>query len=454
MLFNVIVISAILHVVAAILIGGYIVSTSMQQKKPEFEAPPPAERIEPQKIQYQVKMAQQQKESQSAKPQKRIQVKAVSNLNVPQINIQMPQINTKVSASGLTNGIGRGSNLGGSGGLGMGAKAVSLFKVKASGERFLFLVDADERTMTDIKGGIKAYNAIRNEITKLINGLPPSIVFNVGFFDNRARVQLFKESLQAATPDLKKEFAAWVETINPNTSDVGVKDPNYRLQRRMERSSMNQPLQITQIAIEQKADATFIISGGWGDIYERVRRTPTKEELDWLRKEREKRQKEYEKLGWTREKLREFAKERAAWSRMAQQKYEEYNKGREAKGVGRQLGSNWLNWARQNKIPGEPQEPPAPAPEYYTPGAYNFYYEKEDVEAYLRSVIDENYGTGASRQKFSINLIVFMGDAEIDQAEEKNKKEFKDRQSEWRSFTRDFNGRYSLLKSKTDAIKE
>lgn len=455
MLLNVIVISAILHVVAAVLVGGYIVSTSMQTKEPEFEPPPSMERIEPKKIQYQVQMAEQQKKSASSKPQKRIQVKAINNLNVPKINIALPQINTKIGVSGMSQGIGRGTGLGGGGGLGMGAKAVSLFKVKASGERFLFLVDASERTMTDIKGGLKAYNAIRNEITKLINGLPPSIVFNVGFFDtdsSSVQFKFFKESLQAATPDVKKEFSDWVKTVNPDTSNTGIEKTNYSLKKRMPRSTMNHALQITQVAMEQKADAAFIISGGWQDVYEKVRRSPNREELKWLRAEREKRLKEYEKAGWDRAKLREHAKERARWAREAQQAYAAYQKKRESSGVGRQLGSNWQTWASKN-FKEVPEGPPDPRPEYYTPGNFPFYYEKKDVQAYLRSVIDEHYGSGASRQKYSINLIVFMGDAEIEQFEQKDKKGFRDMQNEWKSFTRDFRGRYSLLKSKTDAIK-
>ena len=455
MLLNVIVISAILHVVAAVLIGGWIVSTSMAPPEPEFAPPPPTEKMVPKKIEYSVAMAQQQKKSVSSKPKKRIQVKAINNLNTPKINIALPQINTKIGVAGIGKGIGRGSALGG-GGLGMGAKAVSLFKVKASGERFLFLVDCTDRTMTDIKGGLKAYNAIRDEITKLINGLPPSIVFNVGFFDKAGptvQFLFFKQGLQAATPSAKSEFASWVKTINRDADNVGIdNNGNYRLTKKMPRSTMNHSLQITQVAMEQKADAAFIISGSWTDLYENVRRSPDKKELDWLKKERDKAKKAYEKAGWDRAKLREYAKESAQWTRDAQLAYKAYQEKRVKSGGNRQLGTDYYKWAQKN-FKDQPEGPEGDAPEKYTPGNYKFFYEKKEVQAYLRSVIDENYGTGASRKKYSMNLIVFMGDDEIKQAMDKDKDQFKEDQRVWKGFARDFKGRFSLLKSKTVAIK-
>jgi len=212
----------LLHVIALVVFGGFTLYEAIRPTDPTFDEPPPAEKIERVKLEYKVRMQEQQKKS--ARPKQKLQVRSVENVTMPDVSIQVPTL-------GDTGNIGRfgGGNfgdLGDGGGLDVGGVSVELFDIKAKGEKFLFVIDVNKDLLQDSKGGIPTYDVIKEDLTRLIMDLPSGILFNVMLFD-RGRVELWRPNLVAASKANKESFSKWLEPINSSAQNVGVRNRNY-----------------------------------------------------------------------------------------------------------------------------------------------------------------------------------------------------------------------------------
>lgn len=266
-LIEVIIVSVLIHLAALLILGGITIYQYVQPPEPELEAPPVVERPEPEKVQQQVRV--QQRQQQSTRPTQRITVSNISELNVPTIDINLPQVSDRVGIAGAIGAAGQGRgglgrNLGG-GGIDISRSAVNFFGIRSQGERIMFIIDATRMILEDQKGGIPAYNIIKEEIVKQVNGLSPGTLFNVMFFD-ATRVYSFSDHMLPATTANKEALAKWIEPINKDFASVGNLKNNVNpkiLDIDPMRDRIYYWVRAIQIAMEQGCDAIFLMTSRW-----------------------------------------------------------------------------------------------------------------------------------------------------------------------------------------------
>lgn len=224
-LLEVIGISLILHVVGLFILGGLTVWQMVKEEEPEFEAPViPQEPIEPQKIKVRINKAQKA----SAQPRQVVQVTNVSQLNLPSLDLDMPTINSKVSVSaGAGGGLGRGF---GSGGLDIAKSAVNFFGIQSTGENIVFVVDVTRSMLEPARGDVWGFNRVKEEISRMIEGLNPGTLFNIYAYERG--IDVFSSRPLPATTENKDRAKKWINqywafTGSNITGRQGAKSNNY-----------------------------------------------------------------------------------------------------------------------------------------------------------------------------------------------------------------------------------
>ncbi len=261
-LIEVIGVSLIVHLIAIIGLGGYTIYTALAPEEPEMEAPPPPEKIEPQKLQQQVRLQQQQKRS--SRPVQKITVTNVSSVNLPDLSVNMPTVNTKVAVGG-NYGAGRLDDDFGRGGIDFSKSAVDFFGIKSSGERVMFIVDATKWMLEDKKGGLPAYNIIKEEISKMVDKLSSGTLFNVMFYDG-GKLQAYSSKLLPATRQNKELFKEWIKPINKDFASVGKLSSNIDIQNKDIKpmtDKANYWVKALQVAMEQGSDSINLMVASW-----------------------------------------------------------------------------------------------------------------------------------------------------------------------------------------------
>jgi hypothetical protein len=219
LLWSVIMISVVVHVLALLIAGGITIYHYAMPAEPNFDAPLPHETIERQRLDMSVRLQQQQQRTQ--RPTERLQVTTPSQITVPDMDIRVPDLNARVAVAGL-GGSGRGADIGGAGGLSIGAVTVNILGVRSRGEKFLFIIDADRTLMVDARGGMPTYNVIKEDLIRAVNELPTSALFNAMIYENRS-IQVWSERLHSASDENKERFAEWLRPINTDFDRLGVR---------------------------------------------------------------------------------------------------------------------------------------------------------------------------------------------------------------------------------------
>lgn len=425
-------ISAAIQIGLLILAGGYVVYDTVLREDTQFEEPPPEEVVElPQNVEAQI----QKQPPRMNLQQRPLKIKSVGNISVANVTADV------VAGAGESFTIGGGevSGMGnldigeGAGQLGLGMSEINVFGIEDKGERILFLVDASERMLYDDMGGLWSYQAIKDEIVRLVGGLAPGALFNVIIFHGQnGRAQALSEDLLAATPENVEKLKKWIEPINQDVAVAGRIRPNIKPEKFTDTpvgaaladpaySWGNGRMMITQIALEQNVDLVYIITSEWGG-FQRIRRSPTEEEkAAWERKTSDP---QYQRQ------LKAHLEEVAELDKRLEQRKKQIDAQRKQKGLpprvwpGRAQLFKEFNIKVQNEHPG------------YEP---TYFIEQRDVENYFKAVVDELY----RKQNLTeprINVIIFMAeDAELE----------RETVQELRGFTRFFrNGRYRELKGR------
>lgn len=262
-LIEVIIISLVLHVVVLLVLGGITIYTAMVPPRPELEAPPEPPLEEPQRMEQLVRMQQQQERS--ARPRQQISVTTPSQLNLPSLDITMPAVDTRVAVG---TGGGMGSGMGrdfGRGGIDFSRSAVNFFGIRSQGERITFIVDTSRYMVVDEKGGIPAYQLIKDEIVRMVNELSAGTLFNV-FFYSSTQVMAFAPQMLPATSENKQRFANWVVPINRDYNSIERITGNVDLQRKDIRpmhGDVRYWVKAVQIAMEQGTDNINMLVPAW-----------------------------------------------------------------------------------------------------------------------------------------------------------------------------------------------
>lgn len=422
------------HLIALVIFGGFTVYDALKAKDPAFEEPPPAEKIERVQLEYKVRMQEKQKQSQ--RPKQKLQVKQISEMKMPDMNIQVPNLNNTANIGRFGNG--NFGNIGDGGGLNLGNVSVNLFDIKAKGEKFLFVVDVRRELMQDAKGGIPTYNVIKNDIIRLVNELPSGVLFNMLLFDG-ASLEIWKPQLVAATATNKEEFEKWLLPVNSSATNLGVRSRNYRpaafnqpfasrlmtsyglttagaLEQRSDAIYIcraNSIVLTTAGALEQRPDAIYILSDSLPsleDLREEDRRTPEeirKSQEDYL--DRVKSQTDFETL-------QEYQAARLKTTSEMSKRISEFkrneNKARTAKGIAPRVYSSSENSRLRNDMEKEVSKL-----DFYVPGVEGAKMidrdsipegEVEDwLETQLRLQFDQNFD-----DRPQLNAIIFRGEDE------------------------------------------
>jgi len=260
----------VVHLIGLAVFGGIVLFAPGQPDGDPFEEPPRAETIDP--VQIEFKRTLQEKQQKSQRPKQKLQVRTVNNLAMPDLDIQVPNLSGNANIGRVGGGFG---DLGGSA-LGVGDISISLFDIKAKGEKFIFAVDVRSELLADAKGGIPTYDVIKEDILGVIDELPSGVLFNVILFD-RARLEAWRPTLQPATESNKKSVAEWFEPVNKDANSTGIRRPN------MNPSSWQDPLiaehfrvrssggafyfpMVTAAILEQEADGIYVLTDAIPDL--------------------------------------------------------------------------------------------------------------------------------------------------------------------------------------------
>lgn len=321
-------IAAMALVLVTAVLGGLTIYRFVQPPEPDFEPPPPLERIEPKKLEYQVKNQKRQKDS--ARPrQQRISVKAVSQIQVADVQIDVPTVPARVSVGRGAGRGGAGSGIGGSGGVGFGTSAVDVFGIEESGERIVLIVDAARSMLDPRRGDLPGYKRVKDEVARVVRGLSPGTLFNVFVFSDG--LDVLSEQMLVANKANKDRVVSWIQPYwayegTEITGERGAYLNNYQpdLGETFDIRTGSSRLDLALLAsFELRADAIFLISDGTPSI--------VREFNESERREYERRLKEWEREGeerYTNDEIRQYREALKEWEeRVARLKAERRRKG-------------------------------------------------------------------------------------------------------------------------------
>ena len=277
------VVSLALHAVLLVVALSFVAVTVVTKGEKKFESRQVNRpRMPPKKLQVPVKIKKQRRKP---KLRQRIVVKTKVR-NMP--DIKMPEI------SGIKGGLGAGvgAGLGDVGGVGFSMPEIEVFGVRSKGEKVLIALDSDARMMRDEVGGMRAYTIIKEELAKIIEGLSPTTLFNLAVFDHHNTTMLFPRMVPATRENVAR-VEKWLEPLNkvsagmsytaygPLTLGPGgtqIFDDYARGKLRPVEWPESARYWYTPaaIAMEEKADTIFLLTGWWG-----VHRYAKGEKKEW-----------------------------------------------------------------------------------------------------------------------------------------------------------------------------
>ncbi len=389
-LIEVIGVSLLVHVAGLLLLGGITLFEALRQPEPEFEAPPMQEPIDQQELK--VKVSLQKSSKQSAPPTHKITVRNLSNLNMPSLTPDMPSINTRV-AIGAGHGSGAGLGRGfGSGGLDLSKSAVNFFGIKSSGERIMIIVDASRYMLEDEKGGLPAYQIIKNEVSNIVQNLSPGTLFNVMFYNGNS-LEAYSQSMLPATPGNKDGLVKWIGKFNANMSSIANVSNNRDVQDKSVepiKGLVSHWLKAFQVAQELNSDAMFILVSDWqwhNRFFTEEERLAYLASVDWN---------EEEELAW-----KEGVKNARAW-------LNEENSKRRAKGTPEKIVHSDHALISELKGIGVIDRKLRMKPSQ----AFSF----DEIKEYTED-IGRKYAKQFERNPTETNIVLFLGEGEEDEEE-------------------------------------
>jgi len=266
------VVSLALHAILAVVALSFVAVTVITKDDQNFESKQVARpRMPAKKLQVPVKIKKKQRRP---KLRQRIVVKQNINRNMP--DIKMPEI------SGIKGGIGAtgDAGLGGAGGVGFSMPEIEVFGVRSKGEKVFLALDSDARMMRDEVGGMRAYTIIKEELSKIVEGLSPTTLFNVAVFDHHNTTMLFPRMVPATRENVVR-VEKWLDPLNkvragmsdtaygpltlgPGGSEVFDDFARGKLQPVEWPGSARYWYTTSAVAMEQQADTVFLLTGWWG----------------------------------------------------------------------------------------------------------------------------------------------------------------------------------------------
>lgn len=307
-------VTVLVHIVLIAIAGYFVVSEQILGKKKTFEAVSASEPSVAQKqVEHRLQVARKGGGSASSSP-----VSAARIFSTAENALQMPAMPDlpSVGASALSGmgfgsgmgavGTGTGYNTGIGGGNGLGRGFMSLSFLGVTNQRaskIVFVVDISPGLMDIRKGGFRAFEILRTEISRLVSRMPPSAQFNIVFFTGD-QTRLFATELKPATVANKTVFFEWIKPINADLQTLGARSippasPRWRYEpdEKLKLDPGYNPsswVRALHAAIEQQADSIFLITGSANPGHKDVSRA----ELERKHREYEKNVAELKRQGY------------------------------------------------------------------------------------------------------------------------------------------------------------
>lgn len=385
----------LIHVLAALLLGLAVVR--VQRPEPPQIIASVAQQRDTDMIPTQVSKPRPETTYSAALGQSIDVVTAIavsSNFSIPEMDIHSTDtITATIPGIGVSS---LGMDLSGSG---SSSSNVTFFGLSGKGDRIVFIIDASPSMLVDEKGGMSAYNNVKNEIGIMLSNLNRATHFNLILYEGK-KIVSFRSELVPALPSNLRQAIEWLDPVNRDYFNLGLRE-NYGSSLEVEGGEHIpiQPIDIAHYgkaiekAIEWSATTVFSIVSG----YRGMVRTPD-----------EATKKKIQKSIQDASKGRNSTdpREVEAWEKAqirTREWLEKENTARRKKGLDQKVVTNFAQLVRE--ITGA--RPPAgiPIPNLVPPIT------REDVEKQISYVIRQKMKEEAIERP-SINVVLFLGENE------------------------------------------
>ena len=286
-----VVISLIFHFILISIAGGIIALKFIKKNPPAFQIEE-RKTIERKKLELPIKT--ESFVSKISKPQtintKKIVSSSPALLNIPNENEYVKMAPLPTFQGSYTNFVKKDRRLTFNSkyrDIDFGLSKMDFFGTKSAAEKVIILMDVSKKIVHDRMGGLEVYNLIYDDLSSLINELRSSTLINLILFDND-NLAFFNDSLIAATANNKTNMLNWVNSVNTESWNIGLKD-NYKnniLSKNenlpMKHEDISHWLKALQYSLKYKPETFFILTSNWGNITD-----PTQSNVSYFSKKSE-----------------------------------------------------------------------------------------------------------------------------------------------------------------------
>jgi len=379
---------AILVHVGLLVLGGLVTLALPLNEPPQIVAAVAPQAEEDQIEQKQVKKIRRQPPASAAPNAATIVTPHVVS---PVSLVSMPSAHPTDVTIGLS-GMGEAFELGVSYESGGEESNVNFFGIKSSAKRMVFIIDAERYMLTDTKGGMPAYDKVKEEISRLLESLNSSTAFNVLIFEG-GKVRNYAEELVPAQPSHVRRAAEWLLPVNTDYAALGLRNDYNRDLKVEDTEEMEIPgnrvsgyVKAIQLALQMDAHAVFVISSGWRSMGSRP---ATEKQIIAARERREK---------WNQtdgpEKWNQAMAKARAWLKKE-------NEARLKQGIAQKVVISLTGIAR--KLSPGVSSPPG--------GASGPAYSQEDAIDNIKGTVEKFY-LAHKKPKPRVNFVLFLGEDE------------------------------------------
>ncbi len=304
---------------------------------------------------------------------------------------------------------------------------ISFFGLSGSGKRLVFVIDATPFMLVDEKGGMTAYNNVKEEIGIMLATLNRATQFNILLYDGK-RLVAFRDELVSGQPSNLRMAIEWMDPLNRGYDSLGL-GWNYpdgievmnREDLPIQAIDVAHYTKAIQKALEWHASSVFCISSG----FRRMTRSPTPEMLEEMEEDPPDPGEPGEVDPDDQEEWDEAVAETREW-------LQKENDARRAKGVDLKVVTNFRQLIKEvtgvsppRRTGGTPRDT-----RYDVPDA-----SPDDIEEQIKQVVKQEYKV-AGREEPSVHMVLFLGDEE----------RLDDREDHFRDLTRQNRGKLKVLR--------
>ncbi|MAS97034.1 MAG: hypothetical protein CMO55_27910 [Verrucomicrobiales bacterium] len=164
--------------------------------------------------------------------------------------------------------------------------SINFFGISGKGKTIVFIIDATPQMLVDEKGGMDAYDKVKDEVGIMLANLNRGTQFNILLYQGK-RLVSFREELVPGLPSNLRLAIEWLDPLNRTYDELGLRDRygtslsvTDREELAIQAVDVAHYTKAIQKAMEWNASSIFCIASG----YERIQRTPTPKMLEEMKK--------------------------------------------------------------------------------------------------------------------------------------------------------------------------